>query len=96
MSAGFYFILMHHPLETVEAFCETTKTGLNLKFQSTRDPVFVLRKEISENWTHGKRQKVPRGYLSAAIVKAFNAWARDKKTNSVRMQDREPFPSVVA
>ena len=92
LSAAFYFILKHHLLDTAEEFCDAVKTGLNLTSQ--RDPVFLLRKEIQDFWTYGKRQNVPRGYLTAAIIKAFNAWVRGKRPGSIRLQAGESFPDV--
>jgi hypothetical protein len=91
-SAAFALILRRHSHQTASDFCDAVKTGLNLSSQ--RDPVFVLRKEIQDNWIHGARKNVPRGYLSAAVIKAFNAWVKGKTIRSVRMQDRESFPDV--
>lgn len=93
-AAAAYFILQKHPESVVRAFVEAVRDGLNLS--SKRDPIYLLRKEIQDRWSYGTRGRGPRTLLSAAVVKAFNAWVRGKQGGSLGMKPEEQFPDVAA
>lgn len=76
--------------EAVELFFDGVASGLGLT--SRRDPIYVLRRFITESdWkgTHGWRAS-----LTAATIIAWNAFKAGKKVNTVQWKDGTPFPEA--
>lgn len=91
VGVAYYFISQKYPSKA-DMFYETFRTGLGLTSQ--QDPLWVLRKEVNEHFTYGKRDGRPRAALAANIIIAFNKWNAGRRTRSVKWADDADFPVV--
>lgn len=91
VSAGLYLIRRDRPdlVELLPRFLEPLKTGANLGKGS---PILALR-----DWSlnAGKQQRRRDGVMMLVLfLRAFNHWVEDKKVQSLRWSDTEPFAGL--
>lgn len=90
MLCGLYYLFSKKDPSLADKFIEQVAVGENLK-QS--DPAFMLRDRFIQNSI--SKSKLPKHYLAAITIKAWNALRTGRVPGHLRWSKNEVFPEIV-
>jgi hypothetical protein len=93
VTALHYIFSVFSSPEKADTFFEFTETGINLTEWS---PIYLLRQRLINNAT--SKSKLDKRYITALIIKAWNAWIKGQKIGALRFRElgnkKESFPAI--